>query len=103
MIARWRVEARFGQKGRALELLQDWYREIGSQTDLDLSSMRIVTGSVGAGESVIETEFDISGLGDLQDFFNRIAPIQMHADWGRDMGEVVVSGSQAWSVYRKVT
>ncbi|MEM7068624.1 MAG: hypothetical protein AAF478_07040 [Pseudomonadota bacterium] len=102
MIARWTVEARFGQKNQAIELLQEWYQEIGSQTDIDLTSKRILTGSVGAGEAVIETEFEIGGLGDLQDFYNKIGSIKMHADWGPKMGEVVVSGSAVWQVYRVI-
>lgn len=100
MIARWTVEAQFGKKAAAIALLNEWYTQIGSQTDIDLSTKRLLGGSVGAGEAVIETEFEIGGLGDLQDFFNKIGSIKMHEDWGAEMGAVVVSGSQVWSVYR---
>ena len=48
MIARWNFKARFGYKTEALELIKDWNEQIGSQTDIDMSSVRIVTGSVGA-------------------------------------------------------
>lgn len=102
MIARWRVDAQFGEKGRAIELLQQWYEEIGSQTDIDLSAKRITTGSVGVSEAAIETEFEIGGLGELQTFFNKIASIKMHADWGKQMSEVVVSGSAVWQVFRVI-
>jgi len=100
MIARWTVEARFGRKTEALDLLQQWFEQIGSQTDIDISTKRILSGSVGAGEGVIEAEFEIRGLGDLQDFFNKIATIKMHAEWGPKMGEVIVSGTANWQVYR---
>lgn len=102
MIARWSVEARFGHKSKAIELLQEWYQEIGSQTDIDLATRRIITGSVGAGEALIETEFEIGGLGELQDFFNKIGSIKMHEDWGPKMGEVIVSGSAVWRVFRVI-
>lgn len=102
MIARWTAEARFGHKSEALALLQQWYDEIGSQTDIDIATKRILSGSVGAGEAIIETEFEIDGLGDLQVFFNKVASIKMHADWSKKMGEVIVSGSTVWDVYRVI-
>lgn len=102
MIARWTVEARFGHKSQAIGLLQEWYEQIGSQTDIDLSTKRIVSGSVGVSEAVIETEFEIGGLGELQEFFNKIGSIKMHDEWGRKMGDVVVSGSAVWHVCRVI-
>ena len=102
MIARWSVEARFGRKSEALGLLQEWFEQIGSQTEVDLSTMRTLNGSVGAGEGTIEAEFEIRGLGDLQDFFNKIATIKMHAEWGPKMGDVIVSGTANWTVYRLI-
>ena len=102
MIARWQFQARFGHKSEAINLLQQWNQEIGAQTDIDVSGSRIVTGSVGASEALVESEFEITGLDDLQKFFDKIAAISMHQDWGKRMSEVVVSGSTRWEVFRIV-
>ncbi len=101
MIARWHCEARFGHKGEVVALMKEWQEQIGSQTGLDISE-RIVTGSVGAKEAAFESEFAIGGLGELQQFFDKIGAIKMHEDWGKRMSEVVVSGSTYWEVYRVV-
>ena len=101
MIARWHCEAQFGYKGDVIALLKEWQEQIGSQTGMDFSQ-RFVTGSVGAKEAAIEAEFEIGGLGELQQFFDKIATIKMHEDWGKRMNEVIVSGSTYWEVYRVV-
>ncbi|OUS06871.1 hypothetical protein A9Q96_08905 [Rhodobacterales bacterium 52_120_T64] len=102
MIARWQFTAKFGYKDKALALIKEWNDEIGSQTNIDVSSSRIVTGSVGASEGLVENEMNIEGLDDLQQFFNKIATVEMHKEWGRSMGEVIVDGSTRWEVFRVV-
>lgn len=102
MIARWTCESNFGMKSEALALMKQWAEQIGSQTDIDLSGSRIVTGSVGAKEAVIQNEFEIANLAALDGFFDKIASIKMHAEWGKKMGEVIVSGSTCWEIFRVV-
>ena len=102
MIARWTCEAKFGQKKEALTLLNEWNEQIGAQTDIDMARSRTLSGSVGAKESVIENEMEISNLTELDAFFDKIASIEMHADWGKKMGDVIVSGSTYWEVFRLV-
>ena len=102
MIARWNFEARFGYKSEAIELIKEWNQQIGSQTDIDISSVRIITGSVGAKESVLQMEFPIANLADLDSFFSKIASVKMHSEWGKKMGEVIVSGSTYWETFRVV-
>ena len=102
MIARWQFTAKFGHKDEAIKLIKEWNEQIGAQTDIDVSKVRIVTGSVGASEGLVETEMEIDSLTDLDGFFDKIATIQMHADWGPKMGEVIVSGSTRWEVFRVV-
>lgn len=102
MIARWTCEAHFGRKAEAIELLKEWGDEIGSQTDIDMKAARTITGSVGAKEAVIQDEFEIKDLAELDAFFDKIASIEMHAEWGRKMGDVIVSGSTFWEVFRIV-
>ena len=90
MIARWTCEAKFGMKSEALALHKEWAEQIGSQTDLDMSKSRVITGSVGAKEAVIQDEFEISNLGELDAFFEKIASMKMHADWGKKMNESAI-------------
>ena len=102
MIARWTCEAKFGHKNEALALLKEWNEQIGAQTDIDMARSRTLSGSVGAKESIIENEMEISNLTELDAFFDKIASIDMHADWGKKFGEVIVSGSTYWEVFRLV-
>jgi cyclopropane fatty-acyl-phospholipid synthase-like methyltransferase len=100
MIARWHFQAVFGQKDEAIRLSKEWDEQIGAQTDLDMETVRMLSGSVGAREAEVQIEFQINGLGELQDFFDKIAGIKMHEDWGKRMSEVIVSGSTHWQVFR---
>ena len=102
MIARWMFQAQFGRKQDAISLLKEWYEQIGVQTGIDVSKQRLVTGSVGASEALVETELEIEGLADLEQFFDKIASIKMHEEWGQRMSEVVVSGSTRWEIFRIV-
>ena len=100
MIARWSCEAKFGMKAEALALLKEWQEQIGAQIGMEATRLRTVTGSVGAKEALIQDEFEIEDLKELDDFFSKIAQVKMHADWGKKMSEVIVSGSTHWQVFR---
>lgn len=102
MIARWQFLAKFGYKNTAIDLLKEWDQEIGSQTNIDMSKQRMITGSIGTSEALVEAEFEINDLAELQAFFDKIATVQMHEEWGRKMSEVIVSGSTKWDVLRVV-
>ena len=102
MVARWTCEAKFGHKSEALALLDEWNEQIGAQTDVDMTKTRTLTGSVGAKEAIIQNEVEISNLAELDAFFDKIASIEMHAEWGKNFGEVIVSGSTYWEVFRLV-
>lgn len=102
MIARWQFIANFGRKQDAIDLIKEWNQQIGAQTNIDVSTSRIITGSVGVSEGLVENEMEIDGLKDLDDFFTKIATIKMHSEWGKKMGEVIVSGSTRWETFRVV-
>lgn len=102
MIARWQFTARFGRKQEAIDLIKEWNDQIGAQTNIDMSKSRLTSGSVGVSEGLVESEIEIEDLADLDAFFSKIASIEMHRDWGRKMGEVIVSGSTKWEVLRVV-
>ena len=102
MIARWHYLAKFGHKQEAIALSKEWDEQIGKQTGLDIEGSRMVTGSVGAKEAAVQIDFEIKGLDDLQEFYDKIAKIKMHEEWGKRMSEVIVSGSTYWEVFRVV-
>lgn len=102
MIARWQFTAKFGYKDKAIELMKEWDAEIGSQTNIDVTTGRLLTGYVGVSESLVENEMQIEGLDDLHQFFDKIATVEMHKDWGRSLGEVIVDGSTKWEVFRVI-
>ncbi len=102
MIARWQFTAKFGRKQEAIDLIKEWNEQVGAQTNIDVSKERLITGSVGAGEGLVESEFEIENLHELDDFFAKIATVEMHSEWGKKMGEVIVSGSTRWEVFKTV-
>ncbi|MBD3679270.1 MAG: hypothetical protein HUJ27_12845 [Rhodobacteraceae bacterium] len=102
MIARWHVMAKFGHKQEVIDLLKEWNSTIGAQTDVDMSKARVLSGSVGSKEAMIVSELEIADLAELGSFFDKIAAVQPHKDWGRKLSDLVVSGSSYWDVYRVV-
>ena len=54
IIARWHIEARFGQKQIVIDSLKKWCDEIGTQIGWTSDKARIATGSIGAREAVVE-------------------------------------------------
>ncbi len=102
MIARWTCEAKFGMKSEALKLLKEWQEQIGAQVGIEAAHIRTITGSVGAKEAVIQDEFEINNLAELDEVFTKLAGVKMHAEWGKKMNEVIVSGSTYWEVFRVV-
>ena len=61
-IARWQVEARFGYKQSAIDSMKKWLQEVGSQIGWKPEKTRLITGSIGANESTIETEIKVKSL-----------------------------------------
>lgn len=102
VIARWQFTAKFGYKDKAIALMKEWNEQIRSQTDADPSKSRLTTGSVRVSEGVVESKMEIEGLAELQALFDKIATVEMHKEWGRSLGEVIVDGSTRWDVYRVV-
>jgi hypothetical protein len=100
--ARWQIDARFGHKQTALELMRKWEREIGSQVGLADLKFQLMTGSVGAREATIEAHHQVESLAQLEAFFAKIAKIDAHAKWGKELEPYVVSGTSQWNIYRIV-
>ncbi|OGA28369.1 MAG: hypothetical protein A3I01_18765 [Betaproteobacteria bacterium RIFCSPLOWO2_02_FULL_65_24] len=102
MIARWSIEARFGYKPQAIEQMQRWMRDIGSQIGWNASNTRMITGSVGAHESTIQADVQIKDLAELSAAWDKLGQIPAHMDWGKALEPYVVSGTPKWEIFRVI-
>ena len=100
--ARWQIDAKFGHKQTVLDLMRRWEREIGAQVGIAELKFQIMTGSIGAREATIETHHQVETLAQLEEFFAKIAKIEAHAKWGKEMEPYVVSGTSFWQIFRIV-
>lgn len=102
MIARWHFEARFGHKDAAINSLSRWNEEIGSQIGWTADKTRILTGSIGALESTIQSEILITDLNELNASWSKLGEISAHKEWGKEMEQLIVSGTPRWEIFRVV-
>ncbi|MFY0678510.1 MAG: hypothetical protein K6L74_08325 [Neptuniibacter sp.] len=102
MVARWHIDAKFGHKQTVIDSLNKWFEDIGSQIGWTGDKFRIVTGSVGAKESVVISEIQISGLTELDESWNKLGDVEGHAAWSKELEPYIVSGSQYWEILRIV-
>ena len=101
-VARWNINARFGHKQAAIDLMRKWEREIGPQAGTDEMDIKVLTGSIGAKEAAIEVNHSVETLAQLEAFFSKLGKIDAHAKWGKDLEPLVVSGTSFWNIYRVV-
>ena len=102
LIARWQIDARFGQKTAALELMRRWEREIGPQVGLPDMAFGLLTGSIGAREATIEANHRVESLARLEAFFTAIGALDAHHAWSRELEPHVVSGTSHWQIFREL-
>jgi hypothetical protein len=99
-IARWRIDAKFGQKQKVVEMLRQWSRDIAPQAGWATSKGQMLTGSVGALEATVEHNWSIESLAELEQVWAKLGTLDAHAKWGRELEPFVVSGSSRWEVFR---
>jgi hypothetical protein len=102
MVARWCIDAKFGYKQEVIELMKRWEREIAPQIGLSADQTRLLTGSIGALEATIQVEHLIQDLNELNQSWDKLAKIEAHKQWGKDLEPLVVSGTSRWEIYRLV-
>jgi hypothetical protein len=102
MIARWSIEARFGYKPIVIEHMKRWLQEIGSQVGWTEANVKLLTGSVGARESTIQSEIQVKDLAELSAAWEKLATIDAHKDWGKELEPYVVSGTPKWEIFRVI-
>ena len=101
-VARWQIDARFGHKQTVIDLLRKWEREVGSKAGTAEMDMKILTGSIGAGEATVEANHSIANIAQLEWFFEAIGKSEAHKQWGKELEPYVVSGTALWTIYRAV-
>ncbi|WP_174873052.1 hypothetical protein [Vogesella oryzae] len=99
-VARWSIEARFGHKSEVLDQMHRWLREIGSQVGWTEDNTRLLTGSIGAKESTIQSEIVVASLAELETAWAKLATLETHAAWSKQLEPHVVSGTQKWEIFR---
>lgn len=99
-VARWRVEARFGHKTAAVQLMHQWMEEIGGPAGFAGKSVRLLNGSVGALESTIETEVQVESLAELESVWAKMATVPGHGEWAKKLEPHIVSGTAKWEIFR---
>lgn len=102
IIARWQVDARFGYKMVVIEMMQKWMQEVGSQVGWNASNVTLLSGSVGVPEARLEVEHHMKDIGELNAAFDKLANIEAHKQWSKELEPYVVSGSTRWVILRVV-
>lgn len=102
IVARWSITAKFGRSKDAVALLKEWNETFGKQVGLQTREERVLIGSIGARESEIQSEIELESLSKLDAAFAKLATLDGHADWGKKLESVIVSGSNHWQIFRRV-
>ncbi len=100
LIARWQIDARFGQKQKVIDSIAQWAREIAPQVGLVKGS--ILSGSIGALEATVEHNWEVTNLAELEGAWAKLGKIEAHKQWSKDLEASVVSGTARWSIFRVV-
>ena len=98
LIARWQIDARFGQKQKVIDSILRWGREIAPQ--VGLLKGQLLTGSIGALEATVEHNWEVEDLAELERAWSQLAMIEAHKKWSQELEPNVVSGTERWSIYR---
>ena len=100
MIARWSIVAKFGYKQSVIDLMQRWLRDIGPKAGFGTDKARLLTGSIGALESTVQSEHEVKDLTELNQIWEKLGGIEAHKKWSKELEPHVVSGTNRWEVMR---
>ena len=101
-VARWQFTAQFGKVEDVLSLLRKWEIDVGERVGWKSSHVRVTVGVVGAGNSAIEFEVRVDSLADLEAAWNDMERSPHHHEYIKQLGQVIVSGTNHWTVQREV-
>lgn len=98
IVARWSIDARFGHKQTVVDSMLKWQREIGAS--IGWTEVRLLTGSVGAHESTIQSEVVLQDLAALSASWDKLSNHAAHKAWSKELEPFVVSGTPRWEIFR---
>jgi hypothetical protein len=101
-VARWHFTAHFGKVDDVLSLLRKWEIDVGERVGWKSGSIKLCVGVIGAGNSAIEFEIRADSLNDLEAAWRDMDRNPHHHEYMKQLGHVVVSGSNHWTVHREV-
>lgn len=101
-IARWHLTARFGKLDDCISVLRKWEIDVGERIGWKASSVRVLTGFIGASESDIEFEGHFENLTDLEGVLGDMARNPHHREYLMQLENLLVSGTNRWTMYRQV-
>lgn len=78
----------------AVQLMQEWVRDVGSCAGLSAANARIHSGAVGVPESRLELEVEFASFAELEEFWASIPP-EEHRAWSQRMQVGLAKSSKA--------
>jgi len=100
IVARWQVNARFGFKQELIDEIRNWWKTIGR--DIGQTDFSIMTGSVGAAESLVTVDVRCQDMSELQSQWDQLAHFAEHKAFAQKVEPLIVSGSTRWEILRIV-
>lgn len=100
IVARWQVNARFGHKQELIEEIRQWWATIGRE--VGQTEVSILTGSVGAAESLITVDVRCRNMAELEQQWDQLAQRGDHKQFASRIEPLLVSGSTRWEILRPV-
>ncbi len=97
-VVRLSLEAKAGEASATLKLLQDWIRDVGERAGVRASSTRLITGSLGPSQGVIELEFRVDALNELDSTWSYLESNPHHGVYLAQISTHLVSAPR-WSTY----
>jgi len=102
LLARWTIDARFGYKQNVIDSMKQWLQDIGAQVGLSSDKVRLLTGSVGALEATVVSETLGTDLSELNAIWDKLATIDAHKQWSKNLEPYVVSATSRWEIFRVI-
>jgi hypothetical protein len=100
-IARWEFTCRFGKVDDCIAILRKWEMDVGDRVGWKASSVRVLTGLVGASDSQVEFEARVDSLSDLEVVWADLERNPHHREYMKQL-EQVIAGASRWTVLREV-
>ncbi|WP_310567529.1 hypothetical protein [Hydrogenophaga sp.] len=101
IVARWQVNARFGHKQELIDEIRNWWQTVGR--DIGQTNTTILTGSVGAAESLVTVDVRCADMAELQSQWDQLAHFPEHKAFSLRVEPLLVSGSTRWDILKVVT